>query len=104
MSQVDQAPVFAALGDATRLKLLIMLSAGGQRSIASLSAGNSLTRQAITKHLQVLEAAGLVSSSRSGRENLYMFRAEPVAEAIAYLDGVSRQWEHALGRLQAFLG
>ena len=99
----DPAPVFAALGDRTRLYLLTRLSDGRTRSIAKLSADTSLTRQAVTKHLEVLENAGLVASSRTGRERSFTFRPEPVADARAFLDTVSAQWDDALGRLQAFV-
>ena len=97
------APVFAALGDATRLSLLAKLSDGGPRSISSLSAGAGLTRQAITKHLHVLEGAGLVRSLKVGRESQFAYRAEPIDEARAYLDRVSAQWDGALERLRAFV-
>lgn len=97
------APVFAALGDPTRLSLLLTLSDGETRSIAALSADSRLTRQAVTKHLQMLERAGLVRSLRVGRESRFTYRPEPMAEARIYLDTVSRQWDEALGRLRAFV-
>jgi DNA-binding transcriptional ArsR family regulator len=97
------ASVFAALGDPTRLSLLAKLSDGGARSIASLSAGAGLTRQAITKHLHVLEGAGLVRSVKVGRESQFAYQAEPIDEAKAYLDKVSAQWDDALERLRAFV-
>lgn len=96
----DAAPVFAALGDATRLSLLAKLRDGKPRSIATLSADAEMTRQAVTKHLQVLASAGLVGSSRVGRESRYACRPETVAKARAYLDRVSAQWDSTLGRLQ----
>lgn len=99
----DAAPIFAALGDRTRLSLLQKLSDGEARSIASLSADTALTRQAITKHLQVLEQAGLVSSARRGRESRFAFRPEPIAEIRSYLDEVARQWDDALSRLRSFV-
>lgn len=99
----DPAPIFAALGDRTRLSLLMRLSDGQTRSIARLSADTSLTRQAITKHLRVLEGAGLVSSVRAGRESLFACRPETIAEARSYLDAVSAQWDDALSRLRAFV-
>ncbi|MDH6231185.1 DNA-binding transcriptional ArsR family regulator [Mesorhizobium soli] len=99
----DPAPIFAALGDPTRLSLLTRLSDGQSRSIASLSADTQLTRQAITKHLHVLENVGLVKSSRTGRESRFAFQPQAVAEAKAYLDSVSRQWDDALSRLRAFV-
>jgi DNA-binding transcriptional ArsR family regulator len=98
----DPAEVFAALGDRTRLSLLVRLSDGETRSIASLSADTALTRQAVTKHLHVLQEAGLVSSLRVGRESRFAFRPEAVADARAYLERVSAQWDDALARLKRF--
>ncbi|HEY3813833.1 MAG TPA: metalloregulator ArsR/SmtB family transcription factor [Caulobacteraceae bacterium] len=102
-ARADPAPVFAALGDPTRLSLLRKLSAGGRQSIAALSADTELTRQAVTKHLHVLEAAGLVSSERVGRESRFAFEPAPIGGARAYLDGVAAQWDDALIRLKAFV-
>lgn len=99
----DPAPIFAALGDRTRLSLLTRLSGGEAQSIARLSAQTSLTRQAVTKHLHVLEGAGLVRSVRVGRESRFAYRPEPLVDARAYLDTVSAQWDDALGRLKAFV-
>jgi DNA-binding transcriptional ArsR family regulator len=99
----DPAPVFAALSDRTRLSLMTRLSDGEARSIAALSADTTLTRQAVTKHLQVLQKAGLVCSLRVGRESRFAYRPEPIAAARSYLDGVSAQWDEALGRLQALV-
>ncbi len=97
------AQIFAAMGDPTRLSLLARLSDGQTRSIAVLSADTRLTRQAVTKHLHVLEGAGLVSSIRVGREARFAYRPEPVAEARSFLDAVSAQWDAALQRLRAFV-
>jgi DNA-binding transcriptional ArsR family regulator len=96
-------PVFAALGDETRLSLIGKLSGGPPLSIARLSAGSKLSRQAITKHLRILEDAGLVRSLRSGRESLCEFNAEPIKEIREYLDSVSAQWDVALSRLKAMV-
>lgn len=101
MSRPDPAPIFAALGDPTRLALLARLSEGGSRSIAALSVETSLTRQAVTKHLQVLERVGLVASRRIGRESRFAYAPESLAAARAYLDAVGAQWEDALERLRA---
>ena len=101
MSSADPAPVFAALGDRTRLSLLMKLSDGRTRSIAMLSADTRLTRQAVTKHLRVLEGVGLVESTRSGRETRFVCRPEPFKAARAYLDAVSAHWDDALERLRA---
>jgi DNA-binding transcriptional ArsR family regulator len=97
------APIFAALGDPTRLSLLTRLSDGQERSIAKLSAGTTLTRQAVTKHLRVLEQAGLVASIRVGRESQFAYRPDRIAEARSYLDTVSAHWDEALGRLRALV-
>ena len=94
------APLFAALGDATRLRLLSRLSAGAPLSITALTAGSRVTRQAITKHLRVLEGVGLVRSTRRGRESLWRVEQRRLAEARRYLDQISAQWDEALGRLR----
>lgn len=94
------APVFAALSDPTRLSLVARLSDGSACSIAALSAQAKGSRQAVTKHLRVLERAGLVRSARNGRETRYALCPEAIAPARAYLDEVSAQWEAALGRLK----
>ncbi|MDB5685879.1 MAG: transcriptional regulator, ArsR family [Rhizorhabdus sp.] len=103
MSKADPAPIFAALGDRTRLSLLMRLSDGHTQSIARLSADTRLTRQAITKHLHVLEDARLVSSIRVGRESQFAWRPETIVEARSYLDLVSAQWDDALSRLRSFV-
>lgn len=97
------APLFAALGDATRLALVVRLGSSGPHSIAQLAAESPYTRQAITKHLEVLSAAGLVRSDRRGRERLWNVEADRLDAARHYLDQVSRQWDHALGRLKQFV-
>lgn len=97
------ALVFAALGDRTRLLLIGKLSAGESRSIAQLTHGSRLTRQAITKHLRVLENAGVVHSVRAGRQSLFALDPAPVMEMRDYLDFVSKQWDQALARLKDFV-
>lgn len=99
----DRASVFAALGDATRLSLVATLSVGPAQSITRLAEGTRLTRQAVTKHLRVLEAAGVVHSARAGRESRFALSPEPLEKASAYLAQVSDQWEQALVRLKAFV-
>jgi len=99
----SHAPTFSALGDDTRLALLTKLSSGGRYSISQLTAGSQLTRQAITKHLRVLEGVGIVRGVRAGRESLFEFDPQPIKEAAGYLDVVSRQWDEALARLKAFV-
>jgi len=97
------AVLFAALGDKTRLALVARLGAGRPASISELTSGTRLTRQAVTKHLRVLQRAGLVHSERSGRESLFALDAEPMQEMQDYLDRVSRQWGQALARLKSFV-
>ena len=92
--------VFAALGEPTRLRLIEHLSDGAPRSIARLAAGRAISRQALTKHLRVLETAGLVASERHGRESLYRLKSGALDEAQAYLNRVSSQWDVALERLK----
>jgi DNA-binding transcriptional ArsR family regulator len=99
----DPAVLFAALGDPTRLSLVRRLSVGTPMSIARLTEGSALTRQAVTKHLRVLESSGVVGRQRSGRESLYQLRPGTIADMRAYLDGISRQWDDALARLKAFV-
>jgi DNA-binding transcriptional ArsR family regulator len=103
LSDGDPAPVFAALGDRTRLSFLSKLSDGRLRSIADLSSDVAISRQAVTKHLQVLQQAGLVTSARVGRESRYAFRRESIDSLRDYLDHVSRQWDDVLTRLQTFV-
>lgn len=100
---LDPAPVFAALGDRTRLSLLMKLSDGRGRSIAGLSADTHLTRQAVTKHLHVLEGVGLVSSIRVGRESRFAYQPESIVRAQTYLETVSARWDDALARLRALV-
>jgi len=97
------APAFAALGDETRLRLLAKLGSGERFSISELTAGSRLTRQAITKHLRVLERVRIVRCVRAGRESLFEFNPQPVAELRDHLAEVSAQWEAALLRLKAFV-
>ena len=99
----DPAPVLAALGDTTRLALVFRLSDGQARSIAQLTDGLSLTRQGVTKHLRVLERAGIVSASRVGRERQFNYVPEPIEHVRSYLDRVSVQWDDALARLKTFV-
>ncbi len=97
------APVFAALGDKTRLSLVAKLCAGHPYSISQLTQGSKLTRQAITKHLRVLESAGIVHSIRTGRESRFEFDPQPIEGMKDYLDFVSRQWDRTLSRLKSFV-
>ena len=97
------APVFAALGDETRLRLVARLSSGGPMSITALTTGFPMTRQAITKHLRVMEQAGLVHSMARGRESVWELEEKRLAEARRQLQTISTQWDETLGRLKAFV-
>ena len=103
MSPSRVVPVFVALGDSTRLRLLGRLSADGPLSITRLSRGTGVTRQAITKHLHTLGAAGLVRHARRGRERLWELDRRRLETAKRYLDQISAQWDQAIGRLKAFV-
>lgn len=97
------APVFDALGDPTRLRLVARLSQGGPQSITGLTRGTALTRQAITKHLRVLEGAGLVRGTRQGRESRWELKRKQLDVATRYLESISKRWDRALERLRVFV-
>jgi DNA-binding transcriptional ArsR family regulator len=99
----DAAPIFAALGDPTRLRIVIRLCAGGPSSIVRLTEGADVSRQAITKHLRALEDAGLVRGDRSGRESVWELQPKRLDEVRGYLDQISQQWDETLVRLKAFV-
>jgi DNA-binding transcriptional ArsR family regulator len=95
------APTFAALGDEMRLRLIAVLCVGGAMSITQLTSGTDITRQAVTKHLNVLAAAGLVRDVKVGRERLWEFEPAQLDEARRMLEMIGRQWDHALAKLKA---
>ena len=99
----EAAPLFAALGDETRLQLVSRLGSEGPLSIVRLSEGTQVTRQAVTKHLTALADAGLVHGTRHGRERIWQLEPERLEKAREHLARISREWDHALGRLQEFL-
>lgn len=99
----DAAPLFAALGDPTRLRLLGRLSSAGPASITALQADAEVSRQAVAKHLEVLSDAGLVTSERDGRERIFELRPQRLADAHAHLERISKQWDDALARLRALV-
>ncbi len=98
-----RAKVFAALGDETRLRIVARLCSGGPLSITRLTAGSDVTRQAITKHLDVLQDAGLVRGIRTGRERVWKLDTAQLEQSRRYLDQISSQWDEALGRLKALV-
>ena len=97
------APVFAALGDPTRLRMVARLCTDGPQSIVRLTEGTRVTRQAITKHLEALADAGVVRSRRDGRERIWEVEPSRLADASRYLDQISSQWDRAIERLRAFV-
>jgi DNA-binding transcriptional ArsR family regulator len=99
----DAAPLFAALGDETRLQLVMRLAAGGPGSITRLSAKSKVSRQAISKHLAVLSDAGLARSTRRGRERVWDLAPQRLSDANEYLTRISRTWDQAIDRLRAFV-
>ena len=103
MKAPSAAPLFAALGDGNRLRLVLRLCESGPMSISKLAAGSNVTRQGVTKHLRVMEKAGLVSSRRHGRFRLWQVDQHRVQEAQQYLEQISAQWDRALERLKAFV-
>jgi DNA-binding transcriptional ArsR family regulator len=100
---VVEAPLFDALGDPNRLRIIVRLCDAGPCSTSQVTQAISVTRQAASKHLQLLEAAGLVTSLRRGRERLWTVQTEPLARASDYLTQLSRRWDAAVERLRAFV-
>lgn len=99
----DLAPVFAALGDPTRLKLVAELCGGGTFSIAHLTQNTAISRQGVTKHLQVLAEAGVVRDIKVGRERLWQLDPARIDEARQRLESIGREWDMALSRLKSFV-
>ncbi len=103
MPAESAAQLFNALGDPTRLALVGRLSQGGPAAIVSLTAGTDMTRQAVTKHLRVMEKAGLVRCTRLGRTTAWELDRRRLEDAQAHLAAISRQWDDALDRLRSFV-
>ena len=99
----EAAPVFAALGDQTRLDLVSRLCTRGPMSITALTKGARVTRQAVTKHLHVLAGAGLAHGTRVGRDRVWKIDSSRLDDARRWLDHIEGQWDEALGRLKASL-
>lgn len=100
---VEAAPVFAALGDPARLRIVGRLCHEGPLSITRLSEGARISRQAVTKHLNALEAAGLIDSERAGRERIWQLQPRRLAEVQRHLQAISAQWDDAVERLRKFV-
>ncbi|ORW33994.1 ArsR family transcriptional regulator [Mycobacterium paraense] len=101
--KAEAAPIFDALGDPNRLRIIVRLCEVGPSSTSQVTEVIPVTRQAASKHLQLLESAGLVASSRRGRERVWTVRTEPLAQASDYLTQLSRRWDAAVDRLRAYV-
>jgi DNA-binding transcriptional ArsR family regulator len=97
------ATLFAALGDETRLRIVLRLALGEPVSITELAAGGEITRQAVTKHLHVLESARLARGTRLGREQRWSLDRKQVEQARAFLERISQRWDDALARLKTMV-
>ena len=97
------APLFDALGDPNRLRIVVRLCESGPSSTSQVTESVSVTRQAATKHLELLQATGLVASSRRGRERIWTLRTRPLIDAGDYLTQLSRRWDAAIDRLRAYV-
>jgi len=100
---LDSASLFAVLADRTRLRLILRLSESGPLSLSRLTVGTEITRQAITKHLRVMQHSGLVRGARQGRETLWQLDRRRLREVRRYLALISKQWDEALDRLREFV-
>jgi DNA-binding transcriptional ArsR family regulator len=96
-------PFFSALGDPNRLRIVIRLCDGGPSSTSEVTEAVPVTRQAATKHLELLQSAGLVSSRRRGRERIWALQTQPLAQASDYLNQLSHRWDAAIDRLRAYV-
>jgi DNA-binding transcriptional ArsR family regulator len=99
----ERAPLFDALGDPNRLRIITRLCDGGPSSTTDVTQVIAVSRQAATKHLMLLEAVGLVSSERRGRERIWRLQPDPLADASAYLNALSERWDRAIDRLRAYV-
>lgn len=97
------APLFAALSDSTRLQLVAQLSSEGPQSISALAQDTSISRQAVTKHLRILEDTGLAASRRTGRKRIFELRPEQLSKVHRHLDKIAKQWDQTLDRLKTYV-
>jgi DNA-binding transcriptional ArsR family regulator len=102
-SLIAKAPLFDALGDPNRLRIVTRLCDGGPCSTSQVTQAVEVTRQAATKHLVLLEEVGLVSSQRHGRERIWRIEPKPLVDASQYLTALSQRWDRAIDRLRAFV-
>jgi DNA-binding transcriptional ArsR family regulator len=100
---VAKAPLFDALGDPNRLRIITRLCDGGPCSTTEVTAVVAVSRQAATKHLTLLEAVGLVSSRRNGRERIWRLEPKSLDDASEFLTALSQRWDRAIDRLRAYV-
>jgi DNA-binding transcriptional ArsR family regulator len=97
------SPLFNALGDPNRLRIITRLCDGGPCSTTAVTQVVPVSRQAATKHLLLMEAVGLVSSQRQGRERIWRVQPEPLTYASDYLTALSQRWDRAIDRLRTYV-
>ena len=97
------ASVFDALGDANRLRIVMGLCDAGPSSTLQVAQAVPLSRQAATKHLEVLQAVGVVASAKHGRERIWTVQSQPLTAASDYLTMLSGRWDRAIERLKMFV-
>ena len=98
-----QAEIFSVLGDRTRLRLVTSLMEGQIRSISDLSSDFEVSRQAVTKHLKLLQSVGVLIDEKAGRETRYRLNVEPLIETREMIESIENQWAQNLGRLKSFV-
>jgi DNA-binding transcriptional ArsR family regulator len=103
VAKAPLSPVFNALGDPNRLRIVTRLCDDGPCSTSQVTQVVSVSRQAATKHLLLLEAVGLVSSERHGRERIWRIESKPLSDASDYLTALSKRWDAAIDRLRAYV-
>lgn len=100
---IKAAPIFSALGEPNRLRIVTRLAQEGPQSIVNLTDSTEVSRQAVTKHLTALEEAGLVKSLKEGRERIWSLNTDKLSEAQQYLSTISKQWDDILENLRSYV-
>jgi len=97
------APLFAALGDPARLRIVSRLCERGPLPVVRLAEGAGISRQAISKHLDALAEVGLVHGERHGRERIWRLQPDRLDDARHHLDAIAARWDEGLSRLRAMV-
>lgn len=103
MTSEQAGRVFQALADPTRRQLVELLASAGQHTPTRLARDLPITRQGVSKHLEVLEEAGLVRSQQVGRQRRYTLTPEPLEEPLAWIETIANRWDRRLARLRRYL-